>query len=144
MSTNGLEAYNSIRNGNTQVKYMKIVHKYSTWVNVLSYFSSPSDINSHKQLLYVFVCGFVFFTFWMSSSSCSSTSLVMLYCCSSTRAKYSMARMESLSFRVRTMSWNGERPTVQTPLDKQVSSQAADGWWSGLGIQTEIHLQNLL
>lgn len=68
----------------------------------------------------------------MSSSSCSSSSLVMLYCCSSTRAKYSMARMDSLSFRVRTMSWNGEKPTVQTPLDKHVSSQSADGRWSNV------------
>lgn len=56
----------------------------------------------------------------MSSSSCSSSSLAMLYCCSSTSAKDSMARMDSLSFRVRTMSWNGERPTDQTLLEKHV------------------------
>lgn len=31
-----------------------------------------------------------------------------------------MARMDSLSFRVRTMSWNGERPTDQTLLEKHV------------------------
>lgn len=95
----------------------------------------------------MFVCPSVYFTFCMSSSSCSSSSLVMLYCCSSTRAKYSMARMDSLSFRVRTMSWNGEKTTVQPPLDKHVSSQSADGRWSNLillsvslalGIQTEI------
>lgn len=64
----------------------------------------------------------VFLTFCMSSSSCSSSSLVMLYCCSSTSAKDSMARMDSLSFRVRTMSWNGERPTDQTLLEKHVQS----------------------
>lgn len=64
----------------------------------------------------------VFCTFCMSSSSCSSSSLVMLYCCSSTSAKDSMARMDSLSFRVRTMSWNGERPTDQTLLEKHVQS----------------------
>lgn len=71
----------------------------------------------------------VVFTFWMSSSSCSSSSLVMLYCCSSTSAKDSMARMDSLSFRVRTMSWNGERPTDQTLLEKHVHPclLAADG-----------------
>lgn len=40
----------------------------------------------------------------------------MLYCCSSTRAKYSMARMDSLSFRVRTMSWNDKKNQQLTPL----------------------------
>lgn len=58
-----------------------------------------------------------------------------------------MARMDSLSFRVRTMSWNDEKPTVQTPLDKQ----AADGRWSNLipllvslCLGTKIQLQTLL
>lgn len=54
----------------------------------------------------------------MSSSSCSRRSLVMLYCCSSTRAKYSMTRMDSLSFRVRRMSWNNENKK-KTPAQTQ-------------------------
>lgn len=40
----------------------------------------------------------------------------MLYCCSSTRAKYSMARMDSLSFRVRTMSCNDKKNQQLTTL----------------------------
>lgn len=43
-----------------------------------------------------------------------------------------MARMDSLSFRVRTMSWNDEKTTAQTLLDKHISSQSADGRWSNL------------
>lgn len=40
-----------------------------------------------------------------------------------------MARMDSLSFRVRTMSWNEERPTDQTLLEKHVGPRllVADG-----------------
>lgn len=75
----------------------------------------------------VCMCVCLFFTFCMSSSSCSSSSLVMLYCCSSTRAKYSMARMDSLSFRVTTMSWNGEKTTVRILLDKEKLSRPVDG-----------------
>lgn len=61
-----------------------------------------------------------------------------------------MARMDSLSFRVRTMSWNGERPTDQTLLDKHISSLSASGRWSNvihfplsfrLGLQTDTNPQ---
>lgn len=55
----------------------------------------------------IFVWSFIVFvcTFWIISSSCSRYSLLMLYCCSSTREKCSIRVIESFSFRVITMSW---------------------------------------
>lgn len=61
------------------------------------------------SFIYVYIC-LVFYrvcvcTFWIISSSCSRYSLLMLYCCSSTREKCSIRVIESFSFRVITMSW---------------------------------------
>lgn len=81
----------------------------------------PGDTRSHRgeysgihsdwlhwldrlRLLWGCGCVCVLLTLCMNSSSCNSSSLVMLYCCSSTRAKYSIQQMDNLSFRVTTMS----------------------------------------
>lgn len=95
-----------------------------------SLFSAPPDRDKkvycndckYYRPLNISYISIVSLTFCMSSSSCRSSSLVMLYCCSSTRAKYSMARMDSLSFRVKTISWNGEKANRSDPLGQMFPS----------------------
>lgn len=71
----------------------------------LSIYEKGSYIKAAFLVRRYYEKGILRVTFCMSSSSWSKSSLVILYCCSSTREKYSIDRIDSLSFKVSTMSY---------------------------------------